>query len=144
MPAREARAFLRPVESRFETRAPSVEKVVEQTKARRGETIGCGGAAAANQLGLTRQLNCSAGLFDFGSFPRAASWQASCGVQACTALAAYDGRTVVQVRSCALDRVGPETARQALRSLSQRLSPIEASELKSAGSSLPAWLLSGP
>ncbi|MFK4535231.1 hypothetical protein ABIA00_003414 [Bradyrhizobium ottawaense] len=40
----------------------------------------------------------------------------------------------------ALERGGPETAREALRSLSQRLSPIEVSESKSAGSSLPTWL----
>jgi len=56
MRAREARAYLRPVESRSETRAPSVEKVVEQTKARGGEIISSEGAAAANQLGLTRPL----------------------------------------------------------------------------------------
>jgi len=53
---RAARAYLRPVESRFGTRAPLLEKVVEETNARSGEITRCGGAAAANQLGFTMQL----------------------------------------------------------------------------------------
>lgn len=48
--------YLRPVESRFGVRAPSVEKVIAETKVRSGETIVSSGAAAANHLGLTRQV----------------------------------------------------------------------------------------
>ena len=45
--------YLRPVASRFGTRAPSVEQAVEALASQRGETIVSNGAAAANALGLT-------------------------------------------------------------------------------------------
>jgi predicted transcriptional regulator of viral defense system len=48
--------YLRPVESRFEFGAPSVEKVIEETKARSGEIIVSSGGAAANNLDLTTQV----------------------------------------------------------------------------------------
>src|SRR5918994_1950044 len=48
--------YVRPVESRFGVRAPSVEKVIEAVAAQRGETIVPSGAAAANTLGLTTQV----------------------------------------------------------------------------------------
>ena len=48
--------YLRPVASRFGTRAPSVEQAVEALASQRGETIVSNGAAAANALGLTTQV----------------------------------------------------------------------------------------
>ncbi|MCK1418121.1 MULTISPECIES: DUF6088 family protein [unclassified Bradyrhizobium] len=132
--------YLRPVESRFGTRAPSVEKVIEETKARSGEIIVSSGAAAANHLGLTtqvpvrqvfltsgpsRQLHLGKQVVEFKHAPR---WQ----------LILANRRAGEVVR--ALAWVGPETARQALQSVSQKLTPIEANELRSAAPSLPTWL----
>jgi hypothetical protein len=48
--------YVRPVETRFGTRAPSVPAVLEALKATTGETIAAHGAAAANSLGLTTQV----------------------------------------------------------------------------------------
>jgi hypothetical protein len=48
--------YVRPIESRFGTRAPSPEKVITETAKLRGETVAPHGAAAANRLGLTRQV----------------------------------------------------------------------------------------
>ena len=48
--------YLRPVASRFGTRAPSVQQAVEALASQRGETIVSNGAAAANALGLTTQV----------------------------------------------------------------------------------------
>jgi hypothetical protein len=48
--------YVRPIESRFGTRAPSPEKVVTETARLRGETVAPHGAAAANRLGLTTQV----------------------------------------------------------------------------------------
>ena len=48
--------YLRPIASRFGTRAPSVEQAVEALAAQRGEIIVPNGAAAANALGLTTQV----------------------------------------------------------------------------------------
>ncbi|PTX35482.1 putative AbiEi antitoxin of type IV toxin-antitoxin system, partial [Allosediminivita pacifica] len=48
--------YLRPIKSRFGTRAPSVEQAVEALAAQRGEVIVPTGAAEANALGLTTQV----------------------------------------------------------------------------------------
>ena len=45
--------YLRPVASRFGTRAPSVEQAVEALASQRGETIVSNGAAAANAPGVS-------------------------------------------------------------------------------------------
>lgn len=132
--------YLRPVESRFGVRAPSVEKVVEETKVRSGETIVSSGAAAANHLGLTRQVPVRQVYLTSGpsrrlrlgkqvvEFKHAPSWQ----------LTLPNRRAGDVVR--ALAWMGPETAERALRSVSQKLTPTEVNELKSAASSFPTWL----
>src|ERR1700730_14606036 len=48
--------YVRPVKTRFGTRAPAAEKVVEAIAATRAETVVPHGAAAANALGLTTQV----------------------------------------------------------------------------------------
>ncbi|HYS88427.1 MAG TPA: DUF6088 family protein [Bradyrhizobium sp.] len=48
--------YVLPVKTRFGTRAPSAEKVIEGLAATRAETIVPHGAAAANKLGLTTQV----------------------------------------------------------------------------------------
>lgn len=48
--------YLRPISSRFGSRAPSVEQAVEAVAQQRGEVIVSNGAAAANALGLTTQV----------------------------------------------------------------------------------------
>jgi hypothetical protein len=48
--------YVRPISSRFGTRAPAPEKVITEIAKQRGETIASPGAAAANALGLTTQV----------------------------------------------------------------------------------------
>jgi hypothetical protein len=48
--------YVRPVKTRFGTRAPAAEKVIERFAATRAETVVAHGAAAANSLGLTTQV----------------------------------------------------------------------------------------
>src|SRR5688572_21440641 len=48
--------YVRPIKSRFGTRAPSVEQMVEGLAGQQGEVIATSGAAAANALGLTTQV----------------------------------------------------------------------------------------
>lgn len=48
--------YVRPIRTRFGTRAPAAEKVIERIASTRGETIAPHGAAAANALGLTTQV----------------------------------------------------------------------------------------
>jgi hypothetical protein len=132
--------YLRPVESRFGTRAPSIEKVVEATVAQGSETIVSSGAAAANRLGLTlqvpvrqvywtsgpsRELHLGKQIVEFKHAPR---WQ----------LALAGRRTGEVVR--ALVWVGPKAAKGALRSLKNKLTSTEVCELKAAAPVLPTWL----
>lgn len=48
--------YVRPVESRFGTRPPAPESVLQRVSKLRGEVITSSGAAAANSLGLTTQV----------------------------------------------------------------------------------------
>ena len=48
--------YVRPIETRFGARTPSVEIVLNALQAQTGETIAPSGAAAANTLGLTTQV----------------------------------------------------------------------------------------
>jgi len=48
--------YVRPVKTRFGTRAPAPEKVIARIASTRAETIAPHGAAAANALGLTTQV----------------------------------------------------------------------------------------
>jgi Family of unknown function (DUF6088) len=48
--------YVRPVRTRFGTRAPSAEKVIEGFATTHAETVVTHGAAAANSLGLTTQV----------------------------------------------------------------------------------------
>lgn len=127
IPARERGCFCVRSKAASERELRRSKKLCEVTKARRGEIIASGGAAAANQLGLTTQLPVRQVYLTSGPF-RESILQHTMANRRAGAI----------VR--ALDRVGPKTARQALRSRSQRPSLIEVRELKSAGSSLPTWL----
>jgi hypothetical protein len=130
--------YLRPVESRFGTRPPSVEKVVEAV--RNSETIVSSGAAAANRLGLTtqvpvrqvyltsgpsRQLRLGKQIVELKHAPH---WQ--------LALAGSRAGEVLR----ALAWVGPHAAKKALRTLQKSLTPEEIGKLKTVASSLPTWL----
>src|SRR6202162_2654100 len=48
--------YVIPIKTRFGTRAPAAEKVIERFAATRAETVVAHGAAAANSLGLTTQV----------------------------------------------------------------------------------------
>jgi len=48
--------YVRPIKTRFGTRAHAAEKVIERFAATRAETVVANGAAAANSLGLTTQV----------------------------------------------------------------------------------------
>jgi predicted transcriptional regulator of viral defense system len=48
--------YFQPISTRFGTRLPSIEQIVEALAIQRGETIVPNGAAVANTLGLTTQV----------------------------------------------------------------------------------------
>ncbi|KFC64496.1 hypothetical protein FF80_03119 [Devosia sp. LC5] len=132
--------YLRPVTSRFGTRAPSVEQAVEALAAQRGEVIVSNGAAAANALGLTTQVPVRSVYLTSGrsrtmtlgrqsvELRHAPRWQ----------LALADRPAGQAVR--ALAWLGPEKAEAALQALKRKLPPTAFGELVAAAPQFPTWL----
>lgn len=132
--------YLRPVESRFGPRTPSVEQVIDALAAHRGEVIVSSGASAANTLGLTTQVPVKPVYMTSGrsrtmrlgnqvvELRRAPRWQ----------LVLANRPAGVAVR--ALAWLGPEKAESALKTLKQKLPPSVFGELVAATPQLPSWL----
>ena len=132
--------YLRPVVSRFGTRAPSVEEAIEALAIQRGETIVSTGAAAANALGLTTQVPIRSVYLTSGrsrkmplgkqvvELRHAPRWQ--------LALANRPAGEAVR----ALAWLGPEQAQAALKTLKRKLPPGAFGELVAAAPQLPTWL----
>lgn len=132
--------YLRPIASRFGTRAPSVEQAVEALATQRGETIVSNGVAAANALGLTTQVpvrlvyltsGCSRKMHlgeQVVELRHAPRWQ--------LALANRPAGEAVR----ALAWLGLERAETALRTLKRKMPPDEFRELVVAAPQFPTWL----
>lgn len=133
-------AYVLPVETRFGTRAPSVEKVVEALSSAKGEMVASHGATAANALGLTTQVPVRAVYLTSGRSRRfklgtqmielqhAPRWQ----------LALSDRPAGEVVR--ALAWLGPEQSERALKTLRRRLPPSALEEVAAVRSRLPTWM----
>lgn len=132
--------YLRPVTSRFGTRAPSVEQAVEALASQRGEVIVSNGAAAANALGLTtqvpvrsvyltsgrsRKMNLGKQVVELRHAPR---WQLTLGSRPA-------GEAIR-----ALAWLGPDRAEEALITLKRKMPSGVFGELVAAAPQLPTWL----
>lgn len=132
--------YLRPITSRFGTRAPSVEQAVEAIATQRGEVIVSNGVAAANALGLTTQvpirsvyltsgrsrtMNLGKQVIELRHAPR---WQLT--------LANRPAGEAVR----ALAWLGPEKAEEALKTLKRKMPAGAFGELVAVAPQLPNWL----
>ena len=132
--------YVRPVESRFGSRAPSTLSLVEGLANQRGETIMVHGAAAANALGLTTQVPVRAVYLTSGrnrrlklgaqmvEFRHAPIWQLI-----------FPGRASGDMVR-ALAWLGPEKAGEAIRKLRTKLPMSDLEEVTSARARLPTWM----
>jgi len=132
--------YVRPIEGRFGTRAPSVAKIAEGLAKQHGETVVSHDAAAANALGLTTQVPMRAVYLTSGPNRRlklgartielrhAPRWQLM-----------FPGRAAREAMR-ALAWLGPEKAGEAIRKLRAKLPPSELKEITSARSHLPTWM----
>ena len=132
--------YVRPVESRFGSRAPSPEKVVTETARLRGETIAPHGAAAANRLGLTTQVPMRTTYLTSGP-----SRQLKLGAQSIELEHVPSWQLLNANRESgevlrALAWSGRPHAREALEQLKPKLTPEVREELVASRSSLPGWL----
>ena len=132
--------YVRPVETRFGTRPPDVEKVIASLAALWGETIVPCGGAAANALGLTtqvpvrsvyltsgpnRKLKLGGLRIDLRHAPR---WQ----------LVAPHRSAGEAVR--ALAWLGPQEVEESLGVIGQKLSAEDLDELAASRALMPAWV----
>ncbi|MBX6364487.1 MAG: hypothetical protein IRZ00_11520 [Gemmatimonadetes bacterium] len=132
--------YVRPVHTRFGTRAPEPAKIIERLAELTGETVVPSGATAANALGLTTQV------------PVRPVYLTS-GPTRCLRL----GRQVVELRHApawqlrapqrpagqalrALVWLGPQHAGAAAERLGRTLPAPERQELLAARPALPTWL----
>lgn len=132
--------YMRPVQTRFGPRSPSIEQAIEALAVQRGETIVPIGASAANALGLTTQVPVQSVYITSGrsrvlslgrqsvELHHAPRWQLALG-----------NKTTGQVVR-ALASLGPEQASGALRILRSKLTDTAEMELITAAPQFPTWL----
>jgi DNA-binding GntR family transcriptional regulator len=132
--------YVAPVASRFGSRAPSVQKVVEELSLRRGETVVPSGASAANALGLTTQVPTRTVYLTSGRsrkitldkqivhLQHAPSWQLT--------LAKEPAGEIVR----ALAWAGPERVNRALKEIEAKVPRSEFRRISQQSSLLPLWM----
>ena len=132
--------YVRPLETRFGRRPPSVEGVVQALASSKGEVVASHGAAAANALGLTTQVPARAVYLTSGS----SRWL-RLGEQGVELRHAPRWQLTMATRPAgqairALAWVGEAHAGEALQTLWPRMPSGVRQEIISARPSLPTWL----
>jgi hypothetical protein len=132
--------YVRPVKTRFGTRAPSAEKVVECIAATRAETVVAHGAAAANSLGLTTQVPTKLVYLTSGK-----SRSLKLGAQVVEMKHAPQWMLLPSHPAAgeavrALAWIGEHRASEALTTLKHTLPPSTVNELIAVRPALPGWL----
>jgi len=132
--------YVPPVSSRFGTRAPAPEKVVQALATRNGEVVTPHGAAAANALGLTQQVPIREVYLTSGRTRKLKLGRSEVTVKHAPRwmLALGSGEAGAAVR--ALAWMGPSHARESLAALRRSLPPSEWRMLTSARAALPSWM----
>jgi len=132
--------YVRPVKTRFGTRAPAAEKVVERFAATRAETVVAHGAAAANSLGLTTQVPAKLVYLTSGKNRRL-----KLGAQVVEMKHAPQWMLLPLHRAAgeavrALAWIGEHRASEALTTLKHTLPQSTVNELIAVRPALPGWL----
>ena len=132
--------YVRPIETRFGTRPPAVEKVIASLAALWGETIVPCGGTAANALGLTTQVPIRSVYLTSGpsrtltlgesdvELRHAPRWQ----------LAAPHRPAGEAVR--ALSWLGPDEVEDGLEAITRKLSSKDLEELVALRAIMPNWI----
>lgn len=132
--------YVRPVQTRFGGRPPSVPAVLESVAGLKGETLVPHGAAAANALGLTTQVPVRIVYLTSGRSRRL--WLGAQSIELRHAppwqLALPKARAGQAIR--AITWFGRERAGEAVRSLRGKLTSTELQELEAVQGRLPTWV----
>lgn len=131
--------YVTPVTTRFGTRAPSPEKVVQALSTRTGETVTPHGASAANALGLTRQVPIREVYLTSGPSRKLRLGRSEVAVNhAPRWMLALGGSAGAAVR--ALAWMGPSHVNESLATLRRTLPSSEWQALAGARAGLPSWM----
>lgn len=132
--------YVRPVESRFGTHAPTASKVIKAIAEQKGETVVSHGAAAANALGLTTQVPVREVYLTSGR-----SRRLKFGAQVVELRHAPNWQLVLPGRLAgeavrALVWIGPKGSKEAIRTLERKLPKTELREIAAVRGRLPTWM----
>lgn len=133
-------AYVTPVSGRFGAHPPATGKVVESLASQSGEVVAPHGAAAANALGLTRQVPVREIYVTSGRTRKLQLGPSEVLIKHVPIwmLALGTGTAGAAVR--ALAWLGPEQAREALAKLHRTLPKQEWKTLVSSRAGLPSWM----
>ena len=132
--------YLKPIETRFGSRPPAVEKVIEALANLWGETIVPSGGAAANLLGLTTQVPVRSIYLTSGPNRRLTLGEVTVELRHAPRwqLAAPQRLAGDVIR--AMSWLGPNEVTANLKVIGQKLSPEDFRELAASRAVMPAWL----
>lgn len=133
-------AYAAPVSSRFGKRPPAPAKVVESLAAQSGEVVAPHGAAAANALGLTRQVPVREVYVTTGRTRKLKLGGSEVLVQRAPRWMLALGNRPAGAAIRALAWIGQEHAGEALAKLHRSLPASEWAALSSSRAALPSWM----
>ena len=129
--------YVRPGETRFGKRPPSVEATAQALAGTRGETIAPSAAASANAIGLTTQVPVQAIYLTSGKSRRVALEKQTIEFRHAPGWQLMPGPAGNAIR--ALNWIGPNRVDEALPLL-RPLPPSTTQEIASARSRMPTWM----
>jgi len=132
--------YVAPVSSRFGTRAPAPEKVVEALAAQSGEVVTPHGASAANALGLTQQVPIREVYLTSGRTRKLKLGRSEVMVKHVPRWMLALGTRPAGAAVRALAWMGPSHIGESLATLHRTLPASEWQALASARAALPSWM----
>jgi hypothetical protein len=132
--------YVRPVQTRFGTRAPAAEKVVEGIAATRAETVVAHGAAAANSLGLTTQVPTKLVYLTSGKSRRLKLGAQVIEMKHAPQWMLLPSQPAAGEAVRALAWIGQHSVSEALTTLKHKLPQSTVEELIALRPALPGWL----
>lgn len=132
--------YAAPVSSRFGSRAPAPEKVVQSLAEQSGEIVVPHGASAANALGLTQQVPIREVYLTSGQTRKLKLGRSEVLVKHAPRWMLALGTRPAGAAVRALAWIGPSHANESLATLHRTLSHSEWQALASARASLPGWM----
>ncbi|HKZ09360.1 MAG TPA: DUF6088 family protein [Rhodanobacteraceae bacterium] len=132
--------YAAPVFSRFGSRPPAPEKVVQALATHSGEIVVPHGASAANTLGLTQQVPIREVYLTSGRTRKLKLGRSEVLVKHAPRWMLALGTRQAGAAVRALAWIGPTQAGQSLASLRRTLPPSEWQALASARATLPGWM----